>query len=198
MRDSRDGGVGPLRASRARHRRSRSTRRLGLTLTWCAAAVALALPTVAQMALGVGVSPVLTSSMVPWVEPGDVIVTKGTPATQLRTGDVISAQRLDPATTFTHRIVQVAPVNGLLRLTTKGDANPAADVDPVMLSPGAEVQRAIGHVKWIGYPLSILASPQGQRLALTLLIGANAIALILFASSRRSQTPSPIRVEEQP
>ncbi len=166
-----------------------------MRLTWTAAIVALALPTVAQTALGISVSPVLTSSMVPWVEPGDVIITKGTAAVDLRTGDVIAAQRADPATTFTHRIVGVTPVNGLLRMTTKGDANPAADVDPVMLSTQAQVQKAIAHVKWIGYPLAFLSSPQGQRLALTLLVGANVLALILFASSRRPRMQSPNRAQ---
>jgi signal peptidase I len=169
------------------------TRRLGVTFTWTAALVALALPTIAHTVLGVGVSPVLTSSMVPWVGPGDVIITKAAPATEVRTGDVIAAQQPDSMTAFAHRIVDVASVSGLLRMTTKGDANPTADVDPVMVSSSAQVQKAVGHVKWIGYPLAFLSSPQGQQLALTLLVGANALALIVFAVGRRPRTRSPSR-----
>lgn len=188
--DSPRGDRDLLQVDGARHRRSRSTRRLGLTLTWTAALLALTLPTLAHTVLGIGVSPVLTSSMVPWADPGDVIITKAAPALDLRTGDVIAAQHSDSTSSFAHRIVDVAPVSGLLRMTTKGDANPTADVDPVMLSPGAQVQRAIGQVRWIGYPIAFLSSPQGQQLALTLLIGANALALIVFAVGRRPRMQS--------
>ena len=168
-------------------------RHLGLTLTWTAAVVALTLPTFAHTVLGIGVSPVLTSSMVPWVAPGDVIITKVAPAAEVRTGDVIAAVQPDSQTAFAHRVVDVAPVSGLLRLTTKGDANPTADVDPVMLSTGAQVQKAVGHVRWIGYPLAFISSPQGQQLALTLLVGANALALIVFAVGRRPRMQSQSR-----
>ena len=162
-----------------------------MAVTWMLAVAALIAPTAAHTALAIGVSPVLTSSMVPWVEPGDVLITKGTAATSVREGDVIAAESLNSKAQFAHRIIDVTPVNGLLRVTTKGDANPTADVDPVMLSAGAQVPLAIGHVKWIGFPLAFMSSPEGQRLALTLLIGANVLALIVFAAGRRPRTESP-------
>jgi signal peptidase I len=188
--DPGEGGRGRLRVDGANRAPSGFTRRLGLMFTWAAALVALTLPTIAHTVFGVGVSPVLTSSMVPWVEPGDVVITKVAPAAEVRTGDVIAAVQPDSQTAFAHRIVDVASVSGLLRLTTKGDANPTADVDPVMLSTGAQVQKAVGHVRWVGYPLAFLSSTQGQQLALTLLVGANALALIVFATGRRTRMQS--------
>lgn len=167
------------------------SRRPGLAITWGLAILALAAPTVAHNAFAIGLAPVLTSSMAPGLEPGDVIVTRSVQGESVRTGDVIAAQGLSSNTAFAHRVVDVTPVSGLLRITTKGDANPAADFDPVMLSSTTQVPRAIAHIKWIGFPLAFMSSPEGQRLALTLLIGANVLALLVFALGKRPRSNSP-------
>ncbi len=173
-----------------RHVRHR-TRRIGITVTWALAILALAAPTVAHNALAIGLAPVLTSSMAPGLEPGDVIVTQGVQGASVRTGDVIAAQSLSSSAPFAHRVIDVTPVSGLLRITTKGDANPAPDFDPVMLSSTAQIPKAIAHVKWIGFPLAFMSSPEGQRLALTLLFGANVLALLIFALGRRPKSNVP-------
>ncbi len=183
-----------LQNSQGLHRsqgRPRRVRRTGLIVTWIIAIIALAAPTVAHNLFGIGVSPVLTSSMAPGLTPGDVIVTQGVVGAAIRSGDVIAAQGLASGTPFAHRVVDVTPVSGLLRITTKGDANPTPDFDPVMLSSTAQVPRAIAHVKWIGFPLAFMSSPEGQRLALTLLVGANVLALLVFALGRRPRSDSP-------
>ena len=174
----------------ARHRRHRE-RRIGVYATWVLAIMALAAPTVAHNLLAIGLAPVLTSSMAPGLEPGDVIVTQGVQGASVRTGDVIAAQSRTSSTPFAHRVVDVTPVSGLLRITTKGDANPAPDFDPVMLSSTAQVPKAIAHVKWIGFPLAFMSSPEGQRLAHTLLFGANVLALLIFALGRRPRSNPP-------
>jgi signal peptidase len=180
---------------RARHRatraqRTRPKRRTGVIITWVLALTALAAPTIAHNVLAIGLAPVLTSSMAPRLEPGDVIVTKGIPASSIRQGDVIAAEGRTSGSQFAHRVIEVTPVSGLLRITTKGDANPQPDFDPVMLSTAAQVPREIAHVKWIGFPLAFMSSPEGQRLALTLLVGANVIALLVFALGRRPNSDS--------
>lgn len=151
----------------------------------CAAAMALlAMPTVARNTLGIGVTTVLTGSMRPAIDPGDLVVTKRSAASTVGIGDVIVAQA--GAMAFAHRVVDVRPISGLTRFTTRGDANPAIDIDPVMVSPQQGVEKVIWRVPAVGAPLAFLASPEAQRLGLSLLVVANLIALTLFATRRRA------------
>jgi signal peptidase len=155
----------------------------------CAAAIALlALPTVARNTFGIGITTVITGSMRPAINPGDLVVTKRSAASTVGIGDVIVAQAGTMA--FAHRVVDVRPISGLTRLTTRGDANPTTDIDPVMVSPQQGVERIIWRVPGIGAPLAFLASPEAQRLGLSLLVAANLIALTLFATRRRA-APEP-------
>lgn len=165
-------------------------RRWGLILTCVAALALLALPTVARNAAGVGITTVLTGSMRPAIDPGDLVVTQRTTASTVGVGDVIVAQA--SGMEFAHRVVDVRPLGGLTRLTTQGDANPVIDTDPVMLSPGQSVQRVVWRVPAVGSSLALIASPEAQRLGLSLLVTANLIALALFATRRR---PAPEAID---
>lgn len=72
---------------------------------------------------------VLTGSMAPTINTGDVVLLAPTPRTQPQLGDVAAytARRFSGESVgiFTHRIIGGDPVNGWLM---KGDANPAPDV----------------------------------------------------------------------
>ena len=72
---------------------------------------------------------VLTGSMAPTINTGDVVLLAPTPRTQPQLGDVVAytARRFSGESVgiFTHRIIGGDPVNGWLM---KGDANPAPDV----------------------------------------------------------------------
>lgn len=159
-------------------------RRLPVIVMAIAVLLLLAMPTFARNQLGIGVTTVLTGSMRPAIDPGDLVVTQVTQAAAVSTGDVVVVTSGDER--IAHRVVEIRPLNGLNRLTTKGDANSTIDTDPVMLSPGASVPRVIWRVPNVGMTLAWLASPDAQRLAVTLLIGANLMALALLAMRRRS------------
>lgn len=161
------------------------SRRWPKHLTWLFALLALMAPTVAHVAFGFGVSPVLTGSMRPTAAPGDLFLTKITRADELHVGDVVALHNPSFGSFYAHRIVSIEPYNGALRISTKGDANPTLDRDPVLLARNANVQRSVGRVKWIGIPLTFISSAAGLRLGATLLIGANALALMAFALRRR-------------
>ncbi len=163
-------------------------RRWGVILLCAAALALLALPTVVRNTLGIGITTVLTGSMRPAIDPGDLVVTQRTAASTVGIGDVIVAQAGTMA--FAHRVVDVRPLSGLTRFTTRGDANPAIDIDPVMVSPQQGVEKVIWRVPTIGASLAFLASPEAQRLGLSLLVAANLIALALFATRRRT-APGP-------
>lgn len=158
-------------------------RRLPIILMGVAVAALLAMPTIAKNQLGIGVTTVLTGSMRPAIDPGDLIVTRLTQGSTIGAGDVVVVNSGN--VTIAHRVVEARPLSGLQRLTTKGDANTAIDTDPVMVSPSQGVPRVVWRVPGIGSTLAYLASPEAQRLALTLLVGANLIALAMFALRRR-------------
>jgi signal peptidase len=137
-------------------------------------------PSLLHYYAGIGVNPILTGSMRPYIQPGDVLITKLTPITDVKVGDIIALVSQETGVFYTHRVVEIRDQSGLLRLVTKGDANGAADLAPYLASPSDEVPRSIGRIIWIGYPLVYLTSIQGRQASLSLIITANIIALFLF------------------
>lgn len=158
-------------------------RRVILIVMVVAMALLLAAPTFARNVLGIGVTTVLTGSMRPSIDPGDLVITSMSAASSIGVGDVVVVNSGDVP--IAHRVIDVRVVSGLNRLTTKGDANALIDTDPVMVSANREVPRVIWRVPAVGSTLAFLASPQAQRLGLTLLVGLNLLALALFALRRR-------------
>ena len=72
---------------------------------------------------------VLTDSMYPVIESGDMIICKGAEAEEIQVGDVIAF--FDPAgngtTIVTHRVIEVVEEDGQLAWRTKGDNNNTED-----------------------------------------------------------------------
>lgn len=117
---------------------------------------------------------VLSGSMVPTHDPGDVVIVRPTDADQLRVGDVITFQPVsdDPRLT-THRIVgQVLGSEGR-RYVTQGDANGAADVAPV--SP-AQVRGEV----WYAVPLVGHVSVWLAGAHVRTVLDALAVCLLLY------------------
>lgn len=119
---------------------------------------------------------VLTGSMVPTYEPGDVVVVRGVddPATQVDVGDVVTFQPVsDDPTLVTHRVVdRVFTSQGEL-LVTRGDANSADDAPIVPEQVKAVV---VYSVPWVGHVLLHLGE---QRSTVVVVV---ATALFLYAA----------------
>jgi len=150
------------------------------------AALFIAAPSVAHSQFGIGFSPILTGSMRPYAQPGDLFVTKTTQASKLKVGDIILVTSQSTGVFYSHRIVSIAKVSNSLRITTKGDANSAAEATPYAVSPNELVPRNIARVKWIGRPLVYLSSVQGRQAALILIVIANLIALVMFLFRKKT------------
>ena len=75
---------------------------------------------------------VLSGSMIPTFDPGDVVVVRDTDATNLEIGDVVTFQPFpdDPRLT-THRVAEVRYGVEGVSYVTKGDNNGAVDLEPV-------------------------------------------------------------------
>lgn len=86
---------------------------------------------------------VLSGSMSPYFNAGDVIIDSTEKKAQYNVGDVITFKDPeDPKKIITHRIIEVVHDGDKLSYHTKGDANNSADPKPI---PASNV---IGNQKW--------------------------------------------------
>ncbi|WP_099361291.1 signal peptidase I [Fredinandcohnia onubensis] len=76
--------------------------------------------------LGFKIMTVMTGSMQPELQPGDMIIVKEKDPSKLQVEDVITYQ-LNEHTLVTHRIVDLVEKDGVVLYQTKGDANNVVD-----------------------------------------------------------------------
>jgi signal peptidase len=179
--------------------RRRAARRIALSaVTWLVLAVlgvlAVLLSVVPWAAHGAALT-VLTGSMRPTIQPGDVAVVAGVsdPST-IEVGDIITFMPFpDDPTLVTHRVIGVGTAgDGTPVFTTQGDANNAQD-EPVM---GYQVRAKLLYtVPWIG---KYTKWGQGHSRWLPAAIGAGllAYAAVLLALSVRADRASRDTEEE--
>lgn len=132
-----------------------------------AAALAIAVPRI----LGGTTLTVLTGSMQPSIDPGDMIAVVPVEPEDLRRGDVVTFQPHsgDPML-ITHRIVAVDGAPGERTFITRGDANSANDPEIVAAQVQGRVVYVLPYVGWV----NSLAGP-----AAPMLVVAAAVALII-------------------
>ena len=127
---------------------------------------------------------VMSGSMSPAIEVGSVVAVKPVPPETISAGDIISFRGAEDRMLTTHRAVAVNSDNGL-SFITKGDANEAADRNPVAAENVAgKVALA---VPYAGYVLNFAGTRPGL-LSMVLIPGALIIAFEvrnLFACARQ-------------
>ena len=138
------------------------------------------LPAILTSQFGFGFSPILTGSMQPSANPGDIFVTRLTSAFHLQVGDIIAVNNQSTGIFYSHRIVEIRDFNNALRITTKGDANESADRDPFIVSRIAQVSLVVKRVPYLGRPMVYMNTVQGRQTAASFLVIANILALFAF------------------
>jgi signal peptidase I len=147
----------------------------------------------AGVALLVGFRPmaVLTGSMRPAIEPGDVVIVKQVPASEIRVGDVAAFKSPDPrlkGAIITHRVRSVAIAHGRVAVVTRGDANTRSERWTVR--PNGTVGRVGAEVPAVGRVLHWMGGKE-HRLPIILVAAAvfASVALwrIWFRAPRRSR-----------
>lgn len=117
---------------------------------------------------------VLTGSMRPTIQPGDLVVSRRVDANDLRIGDVITFQPVngDP-TLVTHRVIDLTrnAQGETVSVLTRGDANGADDAP---LVPDQVMGRMAYRIPRVGY----LTNNTGSALQLGMFVG---VALIAYA-----------------
>ncbi len=127
------------------------------------AVLALLFWAAAPVVLGWTPTTVMTASMTPAIEVGDVVVARPVPHEDFVPGRVVLADDPDRADRLRlHRVTELRPDG---RLVTKGDANPSADSSP--LDPDVVHGVGVLRVPWVGLPVVWLRSGEVVPLALT-------------------------------
>jgi signal peptidase I len=147
----------------------------------------VAAPTFLHNFYGYGISPILSGSMRPYAEPGDAFITVKRPAAVLQVGDIVTLHSENSSDLYAHRIVEIRPFNGQMRIVTKGDANPTPEADPYLVSSDAQVPVTIYSVKGVGSVLVYMTSLQGRQAGLILVVVANVLALMLAMFKKKIQ-----------
>ncbi|WP_433829638.1 signal peptidase I [Actinoplanes sp. CA-015351] len=137
-----------------------------LSVGLLAAAGGLLLWTLIPLLFGWSSSVVISGSMSPAVEAGDVVVTSPLPEDDVAVGYVIRFHDPNrPGRSILHRITQITE-NG--RFVTKGDANRTADSIPIPAGSVTGMGRL--RVPYVGLPMLWWLERDYPRLAVTALV----------------------------
>jgi signal peptidase I len=140
--------------------------------------IGMVLAATVPMAFGKRPLTVLTGSMRPTIEPGDMVVDERVPASQLRVGDIVTYQEPHGTRTITHRVREVTISEGQARVVTRGDANDT--VEQWQVEATGEVGRVVYTLPKIGYPVTWSHTREG-RLGL---VSVPALLLAVWALMR--------------
>lgn len=124
---------------------------------------------------------VMSGSMSPYMEAGDVALMKSSPAEDVRVGDVICFSRQDGNGLITHRVIGKKMINGDQFFQTKGDANTHPDGDLVHVSSIDGIVK--GRIPKAGY---VLQAGTSNRLP-GLLVISFPVVLIVFWELRSAR-----------
>ncbi|MDS0292809.1 signal peptidase I [Halogeometricum luteum] len=112
---------------------------------------------------------VLSDSMSPAIDAGDVVFVADRPVAEIGEGDVITFESVDLAagsgsSLVTHRVAAVVEDGGERAFRTKGDANEEADPE---LVPADDVVGAVSfHLPYVGYVVAFAGTRLGSLLFL--------------------------------
>jgi len=131
--------------------------------------------------LGYQTSTMLTGSMSPLINPGDVVVTVPVAVQNLKVGDIITYHiPVEDQRVETHRIIDLTVNNqGTATVRTKGDANNGADPWTATLAAG-QVDRQVFTVPYLGNAIRALRDPVVLKV---LMYGAPAALVVLVLVS---------------
>lgn len=186
-----------MTASPVRHRRvsrtttskiARSIVSVITTTMTIAAVVGFLFLAVGPRIFGYQTSTMLTGSMSPLINPGDVVVTVPVAVKDLKVGDIITYHiPADDQRVETHRIIDLT-VNsqGTASVRTKGDANNGADPWTATLA-GGQVDRQVFTVPYLGNAIRALRDPAVLKV---LMYGAPAALVVMVLVSIWRKKPA--------
>jgi signal peptidase I len=133
-----------------------------MAASWLAWGFVIGLVCAVTLPVAFGLHPmtVLTGSMRPTIQPGDMVVDEPISPSQIRIGDIVTFQEPHGTRTITHRVRKISVSEGQAHVTTRGDANDTVEKWQVPLT--GRVGRVVYQVPKIGYPVTWAHTPQGR------------------------------------
>lgn len=143
-----------------------------LTLAFLVAAATVAL-------FHLQLNPVLTGSMRPGIQPGDLVVTIPVEVEDLQAGDVISFFPPGATTAVIHRLVSLDRREDGTWITSQGDANPVADPWGEVRLRGTTAWRHVATVPLVGFiPMSLQGIRGSMLMVAGLVVGAVVVSML--------------------
>lgn len=174
---ARKGRGGPHRTTQRRPSPPRSLLRRVIGYLPMVAVLLVVAALIGMRALGFQPVVIMSGSMTPAYDVGDVVLSRSVPAAELRPGDVVTFR--DPrlgGDLVTHRVVRMEPGGDVIRFETKGDAN---DVAEQWATPGSqELGRAAARLPVIGWFFGTLGSPVGRIAVIALVCLCAAVVVV--------------------
>lgn len=134
---------------------------------------------------------VVSPSMQPGIDVGDVVVLREQPTSALEEGQIIVLPVPDEGgVMYVHRLMGVRHDDGRTIVTTKGDANPAADPWELRIE-SSSVPQVVGRIPLPGV-LAGMGGADATRFLLVLLVVVIA-APVVFRITRRMRVGSRLR-----
>ncbi len=147
------------------------------TIWWIFIMGLIAAPSLLHSQAKIGFFPVLSGSMSPTANTGDLFLTKVVEASTLRVGDIITVNNQITGTFYTHRIAEIRTADSVLSIMTKGDANPTIDQYPYVTSSIGGVSKEFFMVPLVGRSMIYLTSFQARQTAIIFLVASNVLGI---------------------
>ena len=125
-----------------------------MMVIWLAWGIGIGLIVAVTLPAAFGLHPltVLTGSMRPGIQPGDMVIDQPIHPSQIRVGDIVTFQDPEGDRTITHRVRKVNIGEGQAHVVTRGDANDTVERWQIPLT--GQVGRVVYQVPKIGYPVT--------------------------------------------
>ena len=137
-----------LRTSRPRHRQARREREGSLAGWIVTTVIAVAIIWFAVGLFPVQPTTVISGSMRPTLDVGDVVIIAKVSADTIKPGDIIQFREAEGITTV-HRVIEIQEIEGNTVFITQGDANRRPDANPVL--PANVVGKVIFNIPKVGW-----------------------------------------------
>jgi signal peptidase I len=150
-------------------------------LTWpfvLLLAVLMLVPVALQSFAGIGFAQVLSPSMNPKLQVGDVAVTTQTKAKDLEVGNIVSLVNTQNNQKYMHRIIYVYRDAGYVLIHTKGDNNPVMDDARALVRENFMVPKLITKLPGTSSLYEYVTSATG-RFYYGVLLGFTALMLVV-------------------
>ena len=144
-------------------------------------------PSIATAGFGIGFSPVLSQSMKPAFNAGDLQITKMATIKNVSIGDVILVRDEESFATFSHRIVLKEFSKGFYSFTLKGDSNPTTDRAKVVVPAGVTIPKVVGRLPKIGTYVNTFSGSTAKRTLIGFLILLIGLSVFRFALGARNK-----------